>query len=265
MNGRVGVSWGAETMYFDDSDNWEDGALRSALLYSLRAASLRRYPCTHFYSESIFPPKILEAVYKNWPSSDDITAISGSRRVTPGAYQARGLLSLSDLLKVQSERGDASAFWNAFSRDLTSDEFLRSIFDWLWPEIEPVRELPSQLELSVEWVLTEDKIGYAIGPHTDAPSRLATILIYVPTDDSSHFAGTSLYVPKNAGVKRGVSPAHFQSQDFHRVYTAPFLPNSALGFVVSPNSFHGVEKVESLPTARRQIMLFLKYKVASDL
>lgn len=252
-------------MYLDGSDDWEDGALAAALLYSLRRSTLRRYPCTHFYSESMFPDHVLAGIYRNWPSSADITAISGSRRVTPGAYQARGLLSLSDLLKSRKDRGEDSPFWRAFSRDLTSDEFTRAIFEWLWPEIELVRKLPDQIELSVEWVLTEDQVGYAIGPHTDAPSRLATILIYVPVDDKSQFAGTSLYVPKNTELKRGISPAHHHSRDFHRVFTAPFLPNSAFGFVVSSDSFHGVEKVESLPTSRRQIMLFLKYKVAQEL
>ena len=247
-------------MDIDDSDNWEDGALTAALLYSLRGVSLRRYPCTHFYSESILPQSILAGVYRNWPSSVDIKTISGTHRVTPGAYQARGLLSLVELLESPSYCAEDRPFWSAFSRDLTSDAFTQGVFEWLWPEIEPVRKLPGKIELSVEWVLTEDQAGYAIGPHTDAPSRLATILIYVPVDDRSHFAGTSLYVSKNTGSARSVSPVHFKSGDFHRVFTAPFLPNSAFGFVVSPTSFHGVEKVQPLPTARRQLMLFLKYR-----
>ena len=42
-----------------------------------------------------------------------------------------------------------------------------------------------------------DLTNYALGPHTDAVSKVVTLLIYLPQDDSQARYGTSIYAPKD--------------------------------------------------------------------
>ncbi|HEX2271176.1 MAG TPA: hypothetical protein VHH35_16645, partial [Pyrinomonadaceae bacterium] len=59
-------------------------------------------------------------------------------------------------------------------------------------------------------------------------------------DNSAEHLGTSLYRPKQACFSCPDSK-HYAFQDFIRVKTAPYRPNSLLAFVRSDISFHGLE------------------------
>jgi hypothetical protein len=65
--------------------------------------------------------------------------------------------------------------------------------------------------------------------------------------------GTSLFVPKDASF-RCEGRAHHPFEKFKKVMTAPFLPNSLLGFFKTDNAFHGVERIERERTQRDSIL-----------
>jgi FkbM family methyltransferase len=94
--------------------------------------------------------------------------------------------------------------------------------------------------LSEDLLLVRDFPGYQIPPHTDSLNKEITVLIYLPKNSSMIEEGTSIYIPKKKGFicKTGT---HHKFEDFTRVATMPFKPNSVFAFARTDDSFHGVE------------------------
>lgn len=97
-----------------------------------------------------------------------------------------------------------------------------------------------------ETLLVRDMPGYAIGPHTDSPKKVITALFYLRGQE-----GTSIYTPKEAGFTCKGGP-HYEFEQFEKVATMPFKPNSMFAFVKSDKSFHGVETTQH----QRDVLLF---------
>jgi hypothetical protein len=66
------------------------------------------------------------------------------------------------------------------------------------------------------------------------------LLIYLAPDNRAEHLGTSLYRPKDPSFSCPDSK-HYDFDDFIRVKTAPYRPNSLLAFMRSNISFHGLE------------------------
>ena len=245
-------------MYSVDSDAHE---MALVLFYRLRSFSIKNYPFAHFYGQETFDDETSRSIQKYWPSSDVFSSISQTRRVVNGGYTERHLISLPELSERFACDPAGKNFWNIFRKAILGDWFLASVAEWWWPIISSCRSLPQQIQLYSECILTDDRVGYALGPHTDAPSRLLTILFYVPPTKNEGLEGTSLYVPR-APVEglREPSPVHRRREDFYRVFTAPFIRDACLGFAVGPTSFHGVERLTDRKSPRRQIQFCIRFR-----
>ena len=66
--------------------------------------------------------------------------------------------------------------------------------------------------------------------------------------------GTSIYVPNDPDFRCPGGPHHNRNQ-FTRLHTNPFAPNSLFAFFKTDNSFHGVEPVGD-PDCRRWLLLY---------
>jgi FkbM family methyltransferase len=106
---------------------------------------------------------------------------------------------------------------------------------------------------SDELLLLRDRPGYKIPPHTDTPRKVVTMLCYLPADFSKEQHGTSVYRPKESGFTCP-DGRHHRFEDFEKVWTAPFKPNSALIFARTDDSFHGVEAFDG--DGVRDILLY---------
>jgi len=105
-----------------------------------------------------------------------------------------------------------------------------------------------------EAYLVEDITNYNIGPHTDSPVKVITLLFYLPKDESQLHLGTSIYIPKDRNFRCGGGP-HYPFEWFERMASMPFRPNSLFTFVKGDNSFHGVEPVRDAD-CKRWLLLF---------
>lgn len=111
--------------------------------------------------------------------------------------------------------------------------------------------------------LVRDQQHYKIGPHTDAPWKVVSLLFYLPRDDSLRDYGTALYVPRDpaftceGGPHYPFEPREDVSPGFREVWRAPFLPNTCLGFFKTNKSFHGVPPIP-VPV-RRDVLLYNIY------
>jgi len=111
-----------------------------------------------------------------------------------------------------------------------------------------------KISLYDEALLVQDTTNYALGPHSDAPRKVITLLFYLPKDTSQQHLGTSIYVPRDREWTCLGGP-HYQHEDFERLWTMPFLPNSLFVFFKTDRSFHGVEPVAD-PDTRRWLLLY---------
>jgi hypothetical protein len=103
-------------------------------------------------------------------------------------------------------------------------------------------------------MLVEDVTKYALGPHTDSPKKVITMLFYLPRDLSQSHMGTSIYLPKDPAFRCQGGP-HYKFDGFQRLHTMPFVPNSLFVFFKTDNSFHGVEPVTD-PDTKRWLLLY---------
>ena len=87
-------------------------------------------------------------------------------------------------------------------------------------------------------LLVRDLPGYKIPPHTDSTRKVITVLIYLP--DMEMNEGTSIYIPKQKGFSCKIGK-HYSFEDFEKIKTMPFRPNSGFIFARTDKSFHGVE------------------------
>jgi hypothetical protein len=114
--------------------------------------------------------------------------------------------------------------------------------------------------VSVESQLIRHRAGYFLGPHSDLHTKLVVLLVYLAPDESAGRLGTSLYRPKDTRFTCSNS-AHYPFEDFVRVKTAPYKPNSLLAFLRSDRSFHGVEPLSEhdVTTCSRDLIQYVLY------
>ena len=110
------------------------------------------------------------------------------------------------------------------------------------------------VQTGTEILLVRDHTNYSIGPHTDSPSRLLSLLFYFPRDDSLSHLGTSIYMPKDPQFSCIGGP-HYKPNNFDRVQTMPYRPNSLFAFMKNDKSFHGVEPIAD-QDIQRDLLLY---------
>jgi hypothetical protein len=182
---------------------------------SFREAKVETEPFPWVYVENVFPPDIYASMLENLPKN--YVEISKSRLVK--GYPQR-FTAVPD-----------TEFWRGFQGHLRSGNFKRTLCEMFG--------VPNPDSLTDECLLIRDHAGYHIGPHTDSPEKVITVLFYMPKDDSLITAGTSIYAPLIDGFRCKGGP-HYPSDEFKILHTMPFKPNSAFAFLKTDNSFHGV-------------------------
>jgi len=202
-------------------------------IYALRNAHVRKFPYPHFHVHDVFP----------WPFYDDlVAALPADDQYQPMQYKHRMVLTQQELVK-----------------ELDSDYFaahVLSMFGHAFFERYPHQQRPN---FRHEIRFIRDEEGYAIGPHTDAPNKVVSLLFYLPKEYGFSQYGTGVYVPDD-GKKTCKGGPHHKFEGFTEVWRAPFVPNSCFGFFKTDNSWHGVEEIGV--KIQRDVMLFNIYEDA---
>lgn len=184
-------------------------------------AEILEHPFRHLFAERVFDEELFKGMEENLPEGKEWTAHSlGNRAYVP--------LIGSGFERLSQGRKE---FWKEVASLLCSQSQVTAFLDKFGIKKRCVLK-PSLVRL---------RPGYSLGPHTDEPSKVLTLLFYIRGDRES---GTVIYKPKRAGFTcRG--EAHHKFGDFEKVKTVPFIPNSVFAFQKSSVSFHGVEPVKS--------------------
>lgn len=191
------------------------------VLHALHGARKVSYPFPHIYVENVFPEDYYEELLASLPGE---VPVSGYDHRRIGRFDVPWMLT----------------------QDFTTG--VLRLFDQ-----EYRLRFAGGSPFNIETRLVRDECGYFIGPHTDHPSKVISMLFYLPVDNTRERFGTSIYVPKTDGF-RCEGGEHYEFEAFKKVWTAPYRRNSAFIFWKTANSFHGVEPIQV--AIRRDTMLF---------
>lgn len=234
---------------------------QNELLGAVRCAPVHPFPFP-FLSGEIGGPDILRFLAR-MRESFPRPAPGGSVDAGMGPEEHRAITALKDI----PDRAQAS-FWgealsSPFSEGLSLallQKFLPFIPSFRFDLRSRVRRLASSIPrskfpplgaaeraallarpLERTWILTCDRGGYALEPHTDHPRKMITFLLYLSEPGSGEsITGTSLYYPLSSR-RTSWDSARAPRAEFVEVLRARHLEGRFLAFVKSDLSWHGVE------------------------
>lgn len=201
------------------------------MAYQVCNAPVYTVPFPHIYVPNVFPPDFYNELREHLPPDGDYSTgasnYNGRRFADPD----------SDLF---------SPFRDPFWTQIAMYPFQKHLS----------KRFPDGFNTYTDLRLVRDTRNYAIGPHTDAPWKVLSFLFYLPPDATLSKYGTSIYLP-NDGDFRCPGGPHHKFENFTRIHTAPFLPNSLFAFFKTDFSFHGVEPIPV--QCQRDVLLWNLY------
>src|SRR2546429_2186179 len=204
----------------------------------LRGTEVLLEPYPHYYLENVFPDDYYRALLSHLPGNAAYKNLFEVTDYKLDHFRHRDQRDLKEgwTAELPDEIKD---FWDRFSEWFLSPDLAEAVLDSF---AEPLRarygEKKSWPGVSVEPQLIRHRAGYFLGPHSDLYTKIVVMLLYLAPDESGAHLGTSLYRPKDPGFTCRNS-THYRFEDFVRVETAPYKPNSMLAFLRSDISFHG--------------------------
>lgn len=209
--------------------------LRTHVADRIVAMELISEPYPFFYVEEIFPTDYYAQMMAMKPDSDELVGINELGR-TFGCDE-RSVLTL-DADFENTLYGEKRRFWESHRDWFLSEELMVMWIRRFHAEL--MKRGLAKLNLRPEAMFMRDVRGYQLGPHTDLPQRLMSVMFYLPDDAAHSDIGTSVYLPEDRSL-RSEDTQHFKPTGFEEIFRAPFVPNSAFSFLKTDNSFHGVK------------------------
>jgi hypothetical protein len=235
------------------------GRVKEHLLGRIRDADLFKDPFPYMYITDLFPADFYATLIGELLNDQ-------AYKKYHAPYEARFYIDFKPEAVISQ-----NAFWHDLLVLLGSQEFLEGMAKKFGNEIASVyKTRPNYIEphlsekgvkIGNRMILTRDYANYSISPHTDAPPKFITALFYLAKDESMLNFGTSIYAPKDKTFKQWgadrFQDAHLPYQDFDVVATMPYRPNSALVFLKTDNSFHGVEQSAEYSNKGRDMLMWV--------
>jgi hypothetical protein len=195
-------------------------ALKS-LLHTLKSAAIVDQPWPHCVLDCVFPEEFYLRMLSHLPTNmqrfnqhRSFYWLDYGPAVRPSGVMKRPIVT---------------DFW---------DEFRATMLDELWMALEDKFAVVGR---DMGSAIVQDIPGYELGPHTDTPDKLMTGTFYLPETDEDVDCGTVLYrgsKPDSAGSSHRLGP------EFEEIVTIPYVPNSALFFVRTDWTYHGVNPTQ---------------------
>jgi len=221
-------------------------------LYQIENTLIREYPYPHIVVRNVFEPELYRRMMANILPAELMRPIIEERPVGRGYSDKRFVFNLTpDKIAGLPER--YAEFWQEFSTWLLASPMAVALFRKFGRHIHE-RFGDPQPGFYNEAYLVDDRMRYALGPHTDSPSKVITLVFYLPAGDAHPHLGTSIYAPRDPSFRCRGGP-HHPFDLFNRVMTLPYVPNTLFAFFKTDNSFHGVEPVRD-PDYRRHLLLY---------
>lgn len=222
----------------------------------LRGVQVEPHPFPHFFLEQVFPEDYYQEMLRNLPPDDVYQNLYEVTDLKLDQFRHRNQRDMdhgwTDKLPAEQQ-----IFWDSFNQWFLSEELANAVLESFGRKSCP--------EVLVESQFIRHRAGYFLGPHSDLYTKLVVLLLYLAPDHNAEHLGTSLYRPKQAGFSCPNSK-HYPFEDFIRVKTAPYRPNSLFAFVRSDISFHGLEPLSErdvAATAGRDVIQYVVHDKAA--
>lgn len=235
-----------------------DDLVNSLVSYStekLDKAERHRDPFPYLVVEKLLPSSAIEAINQFYPNPEEMPTMPEERTGNPYAHRYRRLFPLNAETVKQMPKAQRR-FWKVFSAycERLAPTLLAALPTP--PEGQQYRTVePSELKTRID--LWSDRGGYQITPHTDAPHKLATFLLYCSPDPSLTDEGTSIYRPMNPDHTCWTG-RQWPAEEFEEVFRSPYGANRLFGFRKTDRSFHGKRTVAESSTDRRTIAITIQ-------
>ena len=224
----------------------------------LYTSEISQDPYPHYYLEDVFPTEYYQSMLRYLPDSAVYQNLYAVTDLKLDHFRHRDQRDLNegwtDMLP-----DEIRSFWIAFDEWFMGPELAQAVLQTF---AEPLRERfgdeRAWPEVSIEAQFIRHRAGYFLGPHSDLYTKLVVLLLYLAPDDSLAHLGTSLYRPRDPGFTCPDSK-HYSFDDFVKVKTAPYKPNSLLAFMRSDRSFHGLEPLseQDVATGNRDLIQYV--------
>lgn len=235
-----------------------DDTVLQHVMQRLRFAKIENDPFPYFHIEQIFPEDFYQSLLENLPEDSSFVSLANTGKVDPRTYKERLVLPLRQPELHQLPFSNF-LFWSRFKEALQSEPWISLLLEKF--DIGIRQRFGAQydnVKFSSTAELVRDRTNYSIGPHTDHPIRVVTLLFYFPASLEYAGLGTSLYRPLDPTFScEGFS--HHPFDRFMKISTAPFLPNSVFGFLKNDHSFHGVEPIRAENIERNLMNYYLQW------
>jgi hypothetical protein len=195
----------------------------------IKAAKFESEPFPHFMVDNVFPDDFYADLLAHLPRDREY--------VSPDEYRFGLNLNADGLARLEATR---KAFWDELCGWLLAKPFLISIASLAYSHMRIRFFGRENAELKSAASLGRSKSGFVLGPHTDLRHRVLSLVFYLPEDDANWELGTSIYRSRDAEFKCAGGP-HYGFENFQKLATMRFIPNTVFGFLKSDHSFHGVE------------------------
>lgn len=240
----------------ENFSNSQTGSPLAHFAARLREAEVVMEPYPHYYVEQVFPDDYYRELLAHLPESAIYQNLLEVTTLKLDHFRHRDQRDFNDGW-TKMLPGGLREFWENFNRWFLSPELAQAVLDSFAAQLPDEKSRPG---VAVESQLIRHRAGYFLGPHSDLYTKLVVLLIYLPSDESASHLGTSLYVPKEPGF-RCPAGTHYQFEDFVRVKTVPYRPNSLLAFLRSDISFHGVEPLseDDVTAGGRDLIQYVLY------
>ena len=131
-------------------------------------------------------------------------------------------------------------FWQDFYSQMRSSDLRPLLHHLMFPYLSSVTK---QDNLRIDARIVEESVPSRLAAHIDRCDKLLTCIIYLPSQNDDEALGTCMYTGPNERTP---------------VKMSRYVLNQALSFPRTPNSWHGGEWLNSAPTTRRTLQLFVK-------
>lgn len=230
-------------------------------LYQIANAPLRDYPYPHILVHEVFEPQLYRRMLEHLLPESLMHPIKQVRALDQSYSDQRFIFTLTpdDIGRLPPPY---AGFWTELCQWLLAMPLAEVLLQKFSATVER-RFRGRDPGIYNEAMLVDDRCSYSLGPHSDKPSKVITLLFYLPADGSRAHLGTSLYIPRERAFRcrRGL---HYPFEFFERVVTLPYVSNTLFAFAKTDNSFHGVEPLADRDYRRHLLFYDLYCNVEAD-
>ena len=244
--------------------------IKQHIIDKILSSELSNHPFDHKFVEDVFPINFYNDLLANIPDKSDFVPINKTAAVTPDYSPERFIFNFQEENIINRLESSKKKFLQNFLEILVSKDLFTSVTSQFSKTIDArLRNLSDaekekcgfpNLDFTIRTALIKDFTKYSLGAHADTTTKFVTFLFYIPSNKDLQKVGTTLYQPiYNADPLKHYS-AEETKQNFNKIKTCPFVPNSVLIFPRTIMSFHGVEEVNIDQKERNLLLLNYFFK-----